>query len=136
MAITQAVVLCGGRGTRLGATTHDLPKPMVAVGGRPVLDHVIANLAAGGVRSFVLAAGQLGHLIADHYAVGANPGRLCGGSGDRDRGARHGGCGGGVGGAVGRGFCSGLWGRVSRFRRRGVSGVLTLYPTSRSRCRR
>lgn len=72
MSITQAVILCGGRGARLGEMTRELPKPMVAVGGKPVLDHVIANLAAGGVRRFVLAAGHLGHVVEAHYAGGAH----------------------------------------------------------------
>ncbi|MBK8477959.1 MAG: HAD-IIIA family hydrolase [Opitutaceae bacterium] len=72
MAITQAVILCGGRGSRLGSIAGELPKPMVVAGGRPVLDHVIAALAAGGVRRFLLAAGYRGQVIGAHYAAGAN----------------------------------------------------------------
>lgn len=68
MHVTQAVVLCGGKGTRLGSLARDVPKPLVPVGGRPVLDHVIETLARGGIRHFILAAGHLGELIRDHYA--------------------------------------------------------------------
>ena len=38
--ITQAVILCGGRGTRLGAITNKIPKPMVEVCGKPFLEHL------------------------------------------------------------------------------------------------
>jgi histidinol-phosphate phosphatase family protein len=71
MTIPQAVILCGGRGARLGESVRSLPKPMLPVGGKPVLDHVIANLAIAGVRDFVLAAGYLGATIEEYYA-GAN----------------------------------------------------------------
>jgi histidinol-phosphate phosphatase family protein len=67
MAVRQAVILCGGRGARLGETVRSLPKPMLPVGGRPVLDHIIANLAVAGVREFVLAAGYLGTTIREYY---------------------------------------------------------------------
>lgn len=63
----QAVIPCGGRGTRLGAISRDLPKPLVEAGGIPVLDHVIECLARAGVRDFILAAGHLGELIAQRY---------------------------------------------------------------------
>lgn len=63
----QAVIPCGGRGTRLGELARVLPKPLVETGGAPVLDHVIACLARAGVRDFILAAGHLGELIAQRY---------------------------------------------------------------------
>jgi D,D-heptose 1,7-bisphosphate phosphatase len=53
----QAVILVGGRGTRLGAATDDCPKPMIPVGGRPFLDYLIANLARHGFRDILLLAG-------------------------------------------------------------------------------
>jgi mannose-1-phosphate guanylyltransferase / phosphomannomutase len=63
----QAVIPCGGRGVRLGELARDIPKPLVEVGGLPVLDHTIACLARAGVRDFILAAGHLGELIAHRY---------------------------------------------------------------------
>lgn len=75
MPVEQAVILCGGKGTRLGDKVRELPKPMLPVGGRPVLDHIIANLVLAGVRRFILAAGHLGDVIADYYrAADRHPG--------------------------------------------------------------
>lgn len=70
----QAVIPCGGRGTRLGSLSRDIPKPLVEVGGAPVLDHVIDCLARAGVRDFILAAGHLGELIAQRYAASRHDG--------------------------------------------------------------
>ncbi len=56
---TQAVILVGGRGTRLGAVTDHCPKPLVDVGGRPFLDYIIANLTRHGFTDIVLLAGYL-----------------------------------------------------------------------------
>ncbi len=55
----QAVILVGGRGTRLGRLTDHTPKPLLAVGGVPFLEHLIANLARHGFRRIVLLAGYL-----------------------------------------------------------------------------
>ena len=74
MRVTQAVILCGGKGTRLGDRARDIPKPMVHVGGMPVLDHIMRCLARGGVRRFVLLAGHLGRVIAEAYAKSPVPG--------------------------------------------------------------
>jgi glucose-1-phosphate cytidylyltransferase len=53
----RVVSLCGGRGTRLQGETPGIPKPLVEIGGRPILWHVIQIYAAQGLRDFVLAAG-------------------------------------------------------------------------------
>jgi NDP-sugar pyrophosphorylase family protein len=55
--ITQAVVLAGGRGTRLGELTAETPKPLLDVGGRPFIEWVIDNLARQGVERVVLTVG-------------------------------------------------------------------------------
>jgi glucose-1-phosphate cytidylyltransferase len=57
------VILCGGRGTRLRERTREIPKPLVEIGGRPILWHVIALYAAQGFRRFLLATGYKGELI-------------------------------------------------------------------------
>src|SRR5262245_44350445 len=67
MPVRQAVILCGGKGARLGEMVRAVPKPLLPVGGRPVLDYVMADLAAAGVCDFVLAAGYLGDKIDEHY---------------------------------------------------------------------
>jgi histidinol-phosphate phosphatase family protein len=67
--VEQAVVLCGGKGTRLGRLVADIPKPMLAIQGRPVLDYAIDRLRGAGVTDIVLAAGYKADVIRAHYAV-------------------------------------------------------------------
>ncbi len=59
----EAVVLAGGRGTRLAPFTHVLPKPLLPVGQRPILDLVLTQLARAGCSRATIAVGHLGHLI-------------------------------------------------------------------------
>ncbi len=63
------VILCGGRGTRLQERTVELPKPLVEIGGRPILWHVIQIYAAQGLRDFVLCTGYRGELIEGFVAA-------------------------------------------------------------------
>ena len=60
----KTVILCGGRGTRAYPHTEVVPKPLLEVGGRPILRHVMEIFASQGHREFVLAAGYLGDRIA------------------------------------------------------------------------
>jgi len=62
------VVLCGGRGTRLQERTRDIPKPLVEIGARPILWHVIQLYAVQGFTEFVLATGYKGELIEEFVA--------------------------------------------------------------------
>jgi glucose-1-phosphate cytidylyltransferase len=57
------VILCGGRGTRLQERTQDIPKPLVEIGGLPIVWHVIQLYAVQGFRRFLLATGYKGELI-------------------------------------------------------------------------
>jgi glucose-1-phosphate cytidylyltransferase len=59
----QVVILCGGRGTRLERETEILPKPMVTIGERPILWHIMKHYAHFGHREFVLCLGYKGELI-------------------------------------------------------------------------
>ena len=59
----EAVVLAGGRGTRLRPFTHVLPKPLLPIGERPILDVVLSCLARDGCTRATIAVGHLGHLI-------------------------------------------------------------------------
>lgn len=64
----QVVILCGGQGTRIRAVAEDRPKPMVDVGGRPILWHIMKYYHSFGVRRFVLALGHQGDKIVDYFA--------------------------------------------------------------------
>jgi glucose-1-phosphate cytidylyltransferase len=62
-------ILCGGRGTRLQEHTRELPKPLVEIGGLPILWHVIQLYAAQGFERFLLATGYRGELIGRFAAA-------------------------------------------------------------------
>lgn len=64
----KAIILCGGRGTRLQEATGGIkPKPMVEVGGRPILWHIMKGYAAQGVTEFILCLGHLGSVIKEYF---------------------------------------------------------------------
>lgn len=65
----QAVILCGGKGTRLGEQFSHVPKPLVPVDGLPLLDRILDNAAKAGIQEAILAAGHLGEQIAERYAT-------------------------------------------------------------------
>jgi glucose-1-phosphate cytidylyltransferase len=67
------VILCGGRGTRLQERTREIPKPLVEIGGMPILWHVIQLYAVQGFRRFLLATGYRGELIERFVATHAWP---------------------------------------------------------------
>jgi glucose-1-phosphate cytidylyltransferase len=63
------VILCGGRGTRLQERTRAIPKPLVEIGGMPIVWHVIQLYAGQGFRRFLLASGYRGELIEEFAAA-------------------------------------------------------------------
>lgn len=63
----EAVILCGGLGTRLREETEFKPKPMVEIGGRPILWHIMKHYRRFGVRDFVLCLGYRGNAIRDYF---------------------------------------------------------------------
>jgi glucose-1-phosphate cytidylyltransferase len=67
------VILCGGRGTRLQERTQEIPKPLVEIGGMPIVWHVIQLYAVQGFRRFLLATGYRGELIERFVAEQAWP---------------------------------------------------------------
>lgn len=63
----KVVILCGGRGTRLREETEFRPKPMVPVGGRPILWHIMKIYASYGFTEFILCLGYKGEMIKDYF---------------------------------------------------------------------
>ncbi|MES3025461.1 MAG: nucleotidyltransferase family protein [Pseudomonadota bacterium] len=68
------VIMAGGRGTRLRPHTENCPKPMLEVGGKPMLEHIIERAKAEGFERFVLAVHYLGHMVEEHFGDGAKLG--------------------------------------------------------------
>ena len=68
----KAVILCGGRGTRLGEHGKSIPKALVEIGGRPVLWHLLNLYAHQGVDEFILCLGYLGEEIRKYFAAEDN----------------------------------------------------------------
>lgn len=67
----MAVIMAGGRGTRLLPLTERLPKPMLTVAGRPILERLVLHLMSFGIRRITLAINYLGHIIEDHFGDGS-----------------------------------------------------------------
>src|SRR6266852_5774366 len=63
----KAVILAGGLGSRLSEETIAKPKPMVEIGGRPILWHIMNIYAAGGVNEFVIALGYKSEMIKSYF---------------------------------------------------------------------
>lgn len=64
----KVVILAGGRGTRLSEETHSIPKPMVGIGGKPILWHIMRHYASFGFTDFVIACGYKGYVIKEYFA--------------------------------------------------------------------
>jgi len=64
----KAVILAGGLGTRISEETHTKPKPMIEVGGKPILWHIMKMYSAHGVNDFIICCGYKGYLIKEYFA--------------------------------------------------------------------
>lgn len=64
----KAVILAGGLGTRISEESHLRPKPMVEIGGQPILWHILKIYAAHGVKDFIICCGYKGYLIKEYFA--------------------------------------------------------------------
>jgi NDP-sugar pyrophosphorylase family protein len=69
-----AVIMAGGRGTRLGALTDECPKPMLRIGGRPILETILLNLAEYGISRIYLAVNYRAEMIEDYFGDGSRIG--------------------------------------------------------------
>ena len=66
--MTKAVILAGGLGTRISEETHVKPKPMVEIGGRPILWHILKTYSYYGINEFVTCCGYKGYLIKEYFS--------------------------------------------------------------------
>jgi glucose-1-phosphate cytidylyltransferase len=64
----KAVILAGGLGTRISEETHLKPKPMVEIGGRPILWHILKIYSSFGINEFVICCGYKGYVIKEYFA--------------------------------------------------------------------
>lgn len=67
----KAVVLAGGKGTRLRPLTYVLPKPLIPVGGKPMLEHIVEQLAQHNIKELIFAVGYKADLIKDYFKDGS-----------------------------------------------------------------
>jgi glucose-1-phosphate cytidylyltransferase len=63
----KAVILAGGLGTRLSEETSRMPKPMVEIGGRPILWHIMKIYSAHGINDFIICCGYKGYMIKEYF---------------------------------------------------------------------
>jgi dTDP-glucose pyrophosphorylase len=66
-----AVVMAGGKGERLGELTKAIPKPMLPLGDRPILQHIVEHLVAHGIRRIFLSVNYLGPMVEEHFGDGS-----------------------------------------------------------------
>ena len=67
----KTVIMAGGMGTRIASIASDVPKPMIRIGGKPVLEYQIENLKACGLTDITLVVGHLGHVVKDYFGNGS-----------------------------------------------------------------
>ena len=67
----KAVILAGGLGKRLGRLTSEIPKPMIKVMGRPVLEHILLHLKKHGITDIIICIGYLHHKVQKHFGDGS-----------------------------------------------------------------
>lgn len=64
----KAVILAGGLGTRIAEETSTKPKPMVEIGGKPILWHIMKSYGAHGINEFIVCCGYKGFMIKEYFA--------------------------------------------------------------------
>jgi NDP-sugar pyrophosphorylase family protein len=70
--LNPVLVLAGGLGTRLHPITHSIPKPMVTVAGRPILERIVLHLMSCGFETIYLSVNHLAHVIEEHFGDGSS----------------------------------------------------------------
>ncbi len=71
-AMTKGVLLAGGRGTRMRELTKDLPKPMLHVQGKPILQHIIEGMMTAGIEEVLLVVGWRSDVVSEYFGDGSD----------------------------------------------------------------
>ncbi len=64
----KAVILAGGLGTRISEETHNMPKPMISIGGKPILWHIMKIYSSYGIHDFIICCGYKGYVIKEYFS--------------------------------------------------------------------
>ena len=67
----KAVIMAGGKGTRISSVASDIPKPMIQIQGKPVLEYELECLRDQGFTDIILTVSHLGHVIIDYFGDGS-----------------------------------------------------------------
>ena len=67
----KAVILAAGKGTRMGGLTDEMPKPMLQMEGRPILEHIISGVREAGVLEFCIITGWKAEVIEEYFGDGS-----------------------------------------------------------------
>ncbi len=70
----KALILAAGRGTRMKSMTEDLPKPMIPVAGKPILEWILSGLMGAGIEDYIFITGYRGQVIRNHFRDGKSRG--------------------------------------------------------------
>ena len=65
----QAVILAGGRGTRISEESTIRPKPLIEIGGKPIIWHIMKNYSYHGINDFVICCGYKAELVKEYYKL-------------------------------------------------------------------
>ena len=69
--IKKALILAGGKGIKMRPLTYEMPKTMIPVKGKPILEYIVDNLRDAGIKDLVILIGQMGEKIKDHFGDGS-----------------------------------------------------------------
>ena len=64
----KAVILAGGLGTRISEESHLKPKPMIEIGGKPIIWHIMKMYSAHGINDFIVCLGYKGYVVKEYFA--------------------------------------------------------------------
>src|SRR6185312_12374881 len=70
----KAIILAAGRGTRMRDLTKEIPKPMLKVNGKPILEHIIDGVKTAGIKEFCIITGFRADVVEDYFKTGSDLG--------------------------------------------------------------